>query len=66
MYNCIHNAIILDCLIQGVLLYSTVILTDPAIHSTTPGSYGFTDHGEAGVKNFSRLTNVETFASRWA
>ena len=28
------------------------MLTDPAIHSMTPGCYGFTDHGPSGVKRF--------------
>lgn len=36
----------------GSAIISTIILTDPAIHSTMPGFYGFTDHGEAGINKF--------------
>jgi len=38
--------------LQGVNSYSVVMLTDPAIHSMTPGCYGFTDHGPSGIKRF--------------
>ena len=49
------------CYTQGVLSYSTVILTDPAIHSTTPGFYGFTDHGEEGIKRFFKTHKCGDF-----
>ena len=44
--------------------YSTVILTDPAIHSTMPGFYGFTDHGDAGIKKFFKTHQCGNFCTQ--
>ena len=46
---------------QGVQSHSTVILTDPAIHSSIPGFYGFTDHGDVGIKNFFKTHQCKDF-----
>ena len=47
--------------LQGVKSYSIVILTDPAIHSMTPGCYGFTDHDESGIKRFFKTHKCGQF-----
>ncbi|XP_065894435.1 alpha-protein kinase vwkA-like isoform X1 [Dysidea avara] len=52
---------LLICDLQGVKSYSIVILTDPAIHSMTPGCYGFTDHDESGIKRFFKTHKCGQF-----
>ena len=43
------------CDLQGIKSGATrVTLTDPAIHSTTAGTYGHTDHGNGGILRFFR------------
>ena len=62
MYVCVLSYIIKNP--QGVQSYSTVILTDPAIHSTMTGFYGFTDHGDAGIKKFFRTHQCGNFCTQ--
>ena len=52
-YSWVHSGkSLLVCDLQGVESGSRVTLTDPAIHSTTAGSYGHTDLGQSGIDRF--------------
>lgn len=51
------------CDLQGIESGSRVTLTDPAIHSTSVGSYGHTDLGNMGIERFFKTHTCGTLCT---